>query len=243
MAQTSLRFAMVVCTMFATTAWAGAGGPVGGMGHGGGFHARGSSIPAGLPPFYHPRNGAYGSYPYSNGVFGGFYGGYGLGYGGYGLGLGYGTFATPGIYGDYYNNVGYGMSPIAPAYEYPNLMPLASELSQRNKDNATRSVAPPVQADTAEFTIRVPADAEVWIEGVHMTQQGAERHFVSPKLTPGMAYNYEVRASWYDNGKAVNETQRFTVHAGDQTSILFIGSKPKLDSLKAQSLAKNSNGK
>jgi uncharacterized protein (TIGR03000 family) len=44
---------------------------------------------------------------------------------------------------------------------------------------------------------------------------------VSPPLTPGHEYFYEVKAKWTVDGKEVTRSRRLNVHAGDVTSISF----------------------
>jgi uncharacterized protein (TIGR03000 family) len=170
---------------------------------------------------YRPYYGSYGSYwPYYGG-YGGFwpyYGGFGLwpwlatlgsylGYGGYG----YGGYGYPGDYGNYYTNNYY-----SPDYgTYPSIGSYA----------AAPPVAITVPAATgaaAVVTVDVPPSAQVWFDGVQMTQPGAVRQFTSPPLTPGDAYTYDVRARWTDNGVAVDQTRHIVVHAGDQVTVNFI---------------------
>jgi uncharacterized protein (TIGR03000 family) len=74
----------------------------------------------------------------------------------------------------------------------------------------------PARADNrARIRLRVPADAEVWFEGVKTRQTGTERYFFSPPLTPGLTYAYEVEARWKEDGKAVRRQRQIVVHAGD----------------------------
>lgn len=80
----------------------------------------------------------------------------------------------------------------------------------------------PPRANLAEFTVQVPADAEVWIEGVKMSQRGPSRRFVSPTLAANVVYVYEIRAAWHENGKRVTDTQRITVRAGARATVAFL---------------------
>lgn len=66
----------------------------------------------------------------------------------------------------------------------------------------------------AHIWLRVPADADIWVDGVKTTQSGATRYFFSPPLTPGRKYSYSVRVRWKKDGKPVEETQRIIVQAG-----------------------------
>jgi len=69
--------------------------------------------------------------------------------------------------------------------------------------------------------VSVPADAEIWFDGTKTTQTGAARSFVSPPVSPGHDYTYEVKVRWRQNGKAVTRTRRVIVHAGDVINIWF----------------------
>jgi uncharacterized protein (TIGR03000 family) len=74
--------------------------------------------------------------------------------------------------------------------------------------------------------VRVPANAEIWFEGVKTSQTGDFRVFESPELKPGVDYNYEVRARWVENGQTVEKTRNLTVRAGDQIAVNFMPPVP-----------------
>ena len=73
----------------------------------------------------------------------------------------------------------------------------------------------------AQFTVEVPANAELYLEGVKTRQTGTSRVFVSPPLTSGRQYVYEVRARWMENGQPVEQTRSLTVAAGQRFTIHF----------------------
>lgn len=66
----------------------------------------------------------------------------------------------------------------------------------------------------AHLWLRVPENAEIWVDGVKTKQTGELRHFFSPPLTPGKKYSYQVRLRWRKDGKPVEETQRILVQSG-----------------------------
>ncbi len=66
----------------------------------------------------------------------------------------------------------------------------------------------------AHIWLRVPADADIWVDGFKTKQSGESRYFFSPPLTPGRKYSYSVRVRWKKDGKPVEETQRIIVQAG-----------------------------
>jgi uncharacterized protein (TIGR03000 family) len=63
--------------------------------------------------------------------------------------------------------------------------------------------------------LRVPANAEIWVNGVKTKQSGESRYFFSPPLTPGRKYNYQMRLRWTKDGKPVEQTQNILVQAGE----------------------------
>jgi uncharacterized protein (TIGR03000 family) len=75
----------------------------------------------------------------------------------------------------------------------------------------------------ALLDVHVPDEADVYVQGTKMTQQGANRRYVSPTLEPGRDYTYSLKAIWYDNGKDVTMKRQIIVQAGEHKSITFIG--------------------
>jgi uncharacterized protein (TIGR03000 family) len=85
-------------------------------------------------------------------------------------------------------------------------------------------------APPASLEMTVPADASVWIEGQATTQQGVERHFVSPALEAGIRYSYEIRVQWTEGSKTLERSRRVRFESGDQLRInLARGDEPALD--------------
>jgi len=81
--------------------------------------------------------------------------------------------------------------------------------------------AVPRDEPIARFTVEVPADAEVYLEGIKTRQTGTNRVFVSPRLTPGKQYVYEVRARWMANGNPVEQTKSLMLTAGQRLTVHF----------------------
>jgi uncharacterized protein (TIGR03000 family) len=75
--------------------------------------------------------------------------------------------------------------------------------------------------NTARVEVYVPADAELWFEGHKTAQTGTDRFFRSPELQTGQDYVYDVQAHWVADGKAVDQTRKVTVHAGDRVVVDF----------------------
>jgi uncharacterized protein (TIGR03000 family) len=144
---------------------------------------------------------------------GGTYGyGYDFGYG-YNFGYGYGytpsyypygdDFAQPDVYQSYY------------PYQFAlPTQPLAA------RPLAVPNRAPPPDKAEVQIFVVDPA-AEIWFNGVKMEQTGQERELLTPELTPGKSYTYEVRARWTQNGKQYERTRSITVRAGEQIGLTF----------------------
>jgi uncharacterized protein (TIGR03000 family) len=78
--------------------------------------------------------------------------------------------------------------------------------------------------DRARANIRVTlpaADAEVWFGGSTTRQQGTVRDFVSPPLTAGKTYTYEIRARWREGDRERDQTRTIEVHPGDSVAVTF----------------------
>jgi uncharacterized protein (TIGR03000 family) len=81
----------------------------------------------------------------------------------------------------------------------------------------SRDIALPKRGGTdnkAHIWLKVPENAEVWVNGVKTRQTGETRYFFSPPLEPGKKYSYQMRVLWKKDGKPVEETQRLLVQAG-----------------------------
>lgn len=80
----------------------------------------------------------------------------------------------------------------------------------------------PLAEGTALLTIRVPAEAEIWISGQKTNQQGVWRRFVSPTLTADGMFFYEIRARWQQDGKPIERTKEVDVRRGDRLTVDFL---------------------
>lgn len=86
----------------------------------------------------------------------------------------------------------------------------------------------PVSVDprAAQLEIRVPADAEVWLEGLKTRQTGPNRLFISPPLIADQDYAYEVKAKWSAEGRPVEQSRSITVRAGQRVRVDFTSGEP-----------------
>ncbi|HVS36052.1 MAG TPA: TIGR03000 domain-containing protein [Gemmataceae bacterium] len=131
--------------------------------------------------------------------------------------------ATPMYYGGY-NGSAFGAGPVrttnigAVSYETSSYPIQSPNYIMRYPVSPPLSV---VTDNTAQVEVRLPAAAEVWFEGQKTTQTGTDRLFRSPDLEPGQDYVYSVRAHWEADGKAMDQTRKVTVHAGDHVVVSF----------------------
>lgn len=95
-----------------------------------------------------------------------------------------------------------------------------------------RVPTPDAPAGTVLLNVRVPAEAQVWIEGDKTQQSGSFRRFVSPPLDQGKSYAYQIKAEWQENGKKITRTRKVTVHAGEAVDIDL--SRPTQQELRQQ---------
>ena len=134
-------------------------------------------------------------------------------------------------YTEYYKGVsGYGLS------GFPGPVPLSSRYRGGPPNFPTRpSMVPPGYVPTSELfkpepvallDVEVPADAEIWLEGTKTKQIGPARKFVSPALTPGKDYEYEIHARWQENGRERAETQKVIIRAGARVRVQFPKASP-----------------
>jgi uncharacterized protein (TIGR03000 family) len=89
--------------------------------------------------------------------------------------------------------------------------------------DATKAPAPKTAEMPARLRISIPSEkADVWIEGEKMEQSKRQQEYVSPPLTTGKQYYYEVRARWTDPaGKQVERTKSFPIVPGKPVFLDF----------------------
>jgi uncharacterized protein (TIGR03000 family) len=168
------------------------------------------------------------------GGYGGSRGGYGGGYrGSYGGYRGYygGYRGYRGYYGGYLGYPYYPFYPYDPyfympafAVGYPALYAPAPAAPYLAAPAALETLPPPQPAfrETAgHVVVKLPADAELWFNGTRMNATGPARSFQTPVLAPDARVTYEARARWLEDGRALIQTQRFSVGTGDHVTVSF----------------------
>jgi uncharacterized protein (TIGR03000 family) len=73
----------------------------------------------------------------------------------------------------------------------------------------------------AKVTIRLPADAKLFVDGVSCPLTSEVRSFATPSLQPGQQYYYTIRAEVVRDGTPRTETQRVTLRAGQEIEMNF----------------------
>jgi len=163
-------------------------------------------------------------------------GGYSYGRGGYYPGSSRGYYApgysSPGYYsrgyssgyypGSYYSGNSYYATPYssstyAPVYSYS----APATVREAFYPPVENTAVTPDTSQAATIQVRVPPDAELWFEGSKTSQTGSSRTFVSPALTPGRDFTYDIRARWMDNGREMVQARRISVRAGAVMSVDF----------------------
>jgi putative membrane protein len=74
---------------------------------------------------------------------------------------------------------------------------------------------------SAQITLVVPADAEVFFDGHRTTQKGTERLYTTPPLAAGKEFHYEVVVRWTKDGKPAEEKRKVTVTGGGSARVDF----------------------
>jgi uncharacterized protein (TIGR03000 family) len=106
-------------------------------------------------------------------------------------------------------------------FDIPNLIVLTPAVPP----TATEAVATTVTTaptDTATLDIRLPADAELYLQGRKSSQTGSERYFVTPPLAPGQIYTCRIKAVWYENGRNREVNRTVDLIAGDHSSLTLL---------------------
>jgi uncharacterized protein (TIGR03000 family) len=191
-----------------------------GAAHVGGFHGTGrvGSFNRGFYGYnhygYYPRSNAYRHLGYYPGFYGlGYYPNYNY-YPYYGSGYTY----APNYYSpEYYSGLG--------TNDYAYTEPTVPDTSSYYPPADVQQNTAPAD-NKAHVRLTVPAAAEVWFDGSKTSQAGPTREFVSPALTPGTDFAYEIRARWLENGQPVDQTRKVIVRAGTWTTVDFTSPAP-----------------
>ncbi len=73
----------------------------------------------------------------------------------------------------------------------------------------------------ARVIVRLPREAEFFMDGQKMKSKGARRVFRTPALDAGKSYYYELTAKMKHKGKTVKKTRRLVIRPGDEYRVTF----------------------
>jgi uncharacterized protein (TIGR03000 family) len=86
--------------------------------------------------------------------------------------------------------------------------------------------APPAddapKAAPVTIDVKLPAEADLWIEGIKMKQSGELRTFISPKVEPGQRFVYDFRIRFTENGREITKTRTLIIYAGQHITVDFV---------------------
>lgn len=167
---------------------------------------------------YNPGGYGYGGTGYYGGYYGPGWGGYGWNNGSYGFNRGW----APGYGWNYYNFQPNDYYSGASFGQFGNNY---SSFYYPTESNFGTLNGLGMNSNRALVNVRVPADATVWFDDAKTRQTGEFRQFMSPPLEAGN-YQYQVRAHWTQDGKAVDQTRTVTVQPGRQATVDFFGAAP-----------------
>jgi uncharacterized protein (TIGR03000 family) len=80
----------------------------------------------------------------------------------------------------------------------------------------------PDQKMPARLRVRLPANAELLIDGKKTTSTGAVREFQTPDLDPERIYSYLVRARWVEDGITVEKSLKVRMLSGNRVTVNFV---------------------
>jgi uncharacterized protein (TIGR03000 family) len=131
----------------------------------------------------------------------------------------------PSYFGAYYGFPGYYIDNGSDAPAYPPAVPPAAAPAPEAGVVIPPAAAPAPVAparDVAEIDLTVPAGAVIWFQGIKVKQTGAVRYLVTPPLSAGQSYTYEVRATYTEGGRDVTAVRNLSVRGGDRVEALFL---------------------
>jgi uncharacterized protein (TIGR03000 family) len=199
-----------------------------------GFHGSMNSFHGGFNSFHGNVNQFHGNFNQFHGGFNDFHHGFnsfrvGVGVAFYGGGLGgyypgyfgsYGSYYAPSYSTASYYSPSVYTSP-ASYYGGPSLADYSGGYAGDTSPAQQPPGPPPPPDGTAAVGVHVPPDAEILFNGNPTKQKGEFREFVTPTLTPGQTFQYDIRARWKENGQDVDETRTVTVQANKRSVVDF----------------------
>jgi uncharacterized protein (TIGR03000 family) len=143
-----------------------------------------------------------------------------------------GSWGSSGGYGSSGGSSG-GSRVISPAAPAPGAMPPAtppapSDASPAPGPAPTNSTYHPTYGparDAALISVKVPADAQVFVNNRPTSSTGTDREYISRDLQSGARYNYDVRIVYMRDGEELSAIKSVQLTAGQSTNIDFLEDK------------------
>ena len=82
--------------------------------------------------------------------------------------------------------------------------------------------------NNALLSVKVPADAKVFVNARETSSTGTDRDYISRDLQNGAHYNYQVRAEFTRDGQTVSEVKSIQLTAGQTANIDFLAGAPSV---------------
>jgi uncharacterized protein (TIGR03000 family) len=152
------------------------------------------------------------------------YGGAGYGSSGYSGSAGYyGYGSCFGCYGCYgvYGGLVYGGVSVAPPVVAAVPVARVPSTVVAVVAQSRPTVSETAVSTGAHVTVRLPADARLWVDGAACPLTSDTRSFDTPTLESGKQYVYNLRAAVVRDGRTVEQTQRVVLGAGRQVNVTF----------------------
>ena len=80
----------------------------------------------------------------------------------------------------------------------------------------------PASPDTALVIVKLPAEAELWIDGIKTTQEGSYRRFATPPLPTGRPLRYTLRVRWQVKDAELSRVEEVQVAPGGTFTVNFL---------------------
>jgi uncharacterized protein (TIGR03000 family) len=112
-------------------------------------------------------------------------------------------------------NAGYNEPPNRPSASVPGQPPLPPRKYQVLVYTLPQKTSGD-EANRVELVTHMPADGDIWFEDAQMPRKNVKmREFISPPLTPGKNYVYNVRVNWAEEGHRAEQSLKVPVQAGE----------------------------
>lgn len=108
-------------------------------------------------------------------------------------------------------------------FDIPSVVVIAAPVTTTASGTVATSVAVPARPATATLEVRLPDQAELYVQDKKMSQTGATRKFVTSPLAEGQTYLYRIKAVWSENGYQREVKRTVIVAAGDHASLTILG--------------------